>query len=48
MAEHRHQPGETASTHATCGSGNDNPIGEALLRRNADPPPTTMTNNAFK
>jgi len=54
MAEPRHQPGETGSMHATHSSGDDNPIegdemlGEALLRRNADPPPSTKNNNTFK
>ena len=54
MAEPRHQPGETASMHATHGSGDDNPIegdemlGEALLCQNADPPPITKNNDAFK
>jgi len=54
MAEPRHQPGETMSTYTTCGSGDDNPIeedetlGKALLHQNADPPPTTKNNDAFK
>jgi len=54
MAEPRYQPGETVSTHATHGSGDDNPIegdetlDKALLHQNADPPPTTKNNDAFK